>query len=85
LAYRELRSLPARGTMRRMNDMPSYADWIGRTTRQDDVIAAAPVRALSATLDRDVWQHEQLKARGRWDRGGHARRTAACAAAARRA
>jgi 3-methylfumaryl-CoA hydratase len=28
-------------------------DWVGRTQGQDDVVTAAPVRALSATLDRD--------------------------------
>jgi 3-methylfumaryl-CoA hydratase len=36
-----------------MNDGLPYADWLGRTTLWDDVVAAAPVRALSATLDRD--------------------------------
>jgi len=36
-----------------MNETPNYADWIGRTTRLDDVVTAAPVKAMSATLDRD--------------------------------
>jgi len=32
---------------------PSYADWLGRTTQLDDVVTAAPAKAMSATLDRD--------------------------------
>jgi 3-methylfumaryl-CoA hydratase len=36
-----------------MNETPSYADWLGRTTQIDDVLTPAPVKALSATLDRD--------------------------------
>ena len=36
-----------------MNETPNYADWIGRTTQLDDMISAAPVKAMSATLDRD--------------------------------
>jgi 3-methylfumaryl-CoA hydratase len=36
-----------------MSDTVSYADWLGRTRQQDDVVTAAPVRALAATLDRD--------------------------------
>ena len=36
-----------------MNETRTYADWLGRTTQVDDVITAAPVKAMSATLDRD--------------------------------
>ena len=36
-----------------MSEPLSYADWLGRTTQLDDVITAAPVKAMSATLDRD--------------------------------
>jgi 3-methylfumaryl-CoA hydratase len=30
-----------------------YADWLGRVTQSDDLLTAAPVRLMSATLDRD--------------------------------
>jgi 3-methylfumaryl-CoA hydratase len=36
-----------------MNDTRSYAEWIGRAMQVDDVVTAAPVKAMSATLDRD--------------------------------
>ena len=39
--------------MRCMNATPSYTDWLGRVTQAEDVITAAPVKALPATLDRD--------------------------------
>ena len=39
--------------MQRMSQTPAHADWLGRTTQVDDVITAAPVKAMSATLDRD--------------------------------
>jgi len=35
------------------SEIPSYADWLGRTMQLDDVVIAAPVKAMSATLDRD--------------------------------
>src|SRR5690349_12742799 len=35
------------------SEIPAHADWLGRTTQLDDVIGAAPVKAMSATLDRD--------------------------------
>jgi len=35
------------------SETPAYADWLGRTTQLDDVITAAPVKAMSAALDRD--------------------------------
>jgi 3-methylfumaryl-CoA hydratase len=31
----------------------SHANWLGRTMQLDDVVTAAPVKAMSATLDRD--------------------------------
>lgn len=34
-------------------DLDHLRDWIGRTERRDDVATAAPMAALSATLDRD--------------------------------
>lgn len=34
-------------------ETPSCADWIGRTAQLDDVVSAAPVKAMSATPDRD--------------------------------
>ena len=33
-----------------MSEIPPYADWLGRTTQLDDVITAAPAKAMSATL-----------------------------------
>jgi 3-methylfumaryl-CoA hydratase len=36
-----------------MDATPSYADWLGRQTQLDDIVTPAPVKALSATLDRD--------------------------------
>ena len=33
--------------------LPDYRDWIGRIERHDDVVTAAPLRALAALLDRD--------------------------------
>jgi 3-methylfumaryl-CoA hydratase len=39
--------------MNKASDTPSHAEWLGRTTQLDDVISAAPVKAMSATLDRD--------------------------------
>jgi 3-methylfumaryl-CoA hydratase len=38
--------------MNNASDPPSHAEWLGRTTQLDDVIGAAPVKAMSATLDR---------------------------------
>jgi len=35
------------------SETPACGDWLGRTTRLDDVITAAPVKAMSAALDRD--------------------------------
>ena len=34
-------------------DIPDFNQWIGRTESRQDEVTAAPVRALSATLDRD--------------------------------
>jgi 3-methylfumaryl-CoA hydratase len=39
--------------MNNASDPPSHAEWLGRTTQLDDVVSAAPVKAMSATLDRD--------------------------------
>jgi 3-methylfumaryl-CoA hydratase len=39
--------------MNNASDTPSHAEWLGRTTQLDDVVSAAPVKAMSATLDRD--------------------------------
>jgi 3-methylfumaryl-CoA hydratase len=35
------------------NDLSGLRDWIGRSERRTDVVAAAPLAALAATLDRD--------------------------------
>jgi len=36
-----------------MNETPTYPDWLGRVMEVSDVVTAAPVKALAATLDRD--------------------------------
>ncbi len=36
-----------------MNELEALRDWIGREETQHDIITAAPVTALAATLDHD--------------------------------
>ena len=51
-----------------MNETPNYADWIGRTTQLGDVISAAPVKAMSATL----FDTAPFSVCGRFDDTAHA-------------
>ena len=36
-----------------MNELHNLNDWLGRVSEDDDTVAAAAVKAMSATLDRD--------------------------------
>jgi len=61
LTNRELRAVRGRRKLRRHADLPLRAmtdttrllDWLGRVTQGEDQVTPAPVKALSATLDRD--------------------------------
>ncbi len=52
-----------------MPEQPQLADWVGRTQQTDDQLTFAPVRALSATLDRDdppPKMRDELAPLGHW-------------------